>query len=318
MSINTCKLIENYLIQRTQCTVLNGIRSGQQQITTGVPQGSTLGPLLFLVFINDFPQISNEAKYTFFADDATLTVHHKDPVLVKLKLDYILPEVNVWCTENKLTLNVNKTEYVVFGTRTKINKTGAFTLEIGTDALNRVEKYKYLGTTLDACLTIMPHISRLNQQMAAKLNTFRKIRHCISEKTAILLYKATLLPILDYNDIIYGLATVQQTIKIQRIQNRALRIVFKGKKHNTAEMHKTANIDLLKDRRETHMLKLMFDRTKRPQYTETPLRATRQGAATLLKGPVPKTNKLKKAPCYSGSILWNKQSPVIRRAVSKT
>ena len=153
--------------------------------------------------------------------------------------------------------------------------------------------------------------------MAKKLISFRKIRNDITESTAILVYKATILPLFDYNDIIYSLLTVQQLNKLQCVQNRALRIVFKGRTLSVDEMHLTARVDRLATRRENHLLTLMFDRTFDSKYRDDTQRVTRRADGVLLNVPRRRTAKLAKAPVFKGSNLWNELPPEIRQAKSK-
>ena len=138
------------------------------------------------------------------------------------------------------------------------------------------------------------------------------MRNYISENTALLLYKTTILPIIDYNDITYKLLTQQQETKLQRIQNRALRTVYKGKQLSTQEMHNLSKIDLLTTRRELHMLALMHKRAKDPEYIDHTNRRTRTAKGTLLRVPHPKTDKMTRAPIYAGSRLWNSLPHKIR------
>ena len=122
---------------------------------------------------------------------------------------------------------------------------------------------------------------------------------------AVRVYKATILPILDYNDMIYGLLTKQQLVKLQRVQNKALRTVFWGRSLSVDDMHSEAKVEYLEKRREAHLLALMLDRSGEDRYRDSTVRNTRSAAATLLKVPHPRTNKLKKSPGYRGTTLWN-------------
>ena len=152
--------------------------------------------------------------------------------------------------------------------------------------------------------------------MAIKLSTFRKMRYYISEATAIVIYKSTILPILDYNDIIYNLGTELQKDKIQKIQNRALRTVFRNKTMSTFDMHDQAKVKYLAERREAHTLALMYKRSKNEYYIDSTVRVTRQAKATLLKVPKAKLYKATKAPAYLGSRSWNELPPKIREATT--
>ena len=254
---NLCRLLANYLKGRMQATLVNKHKSDTEPVTTGVPQGSTLGPLLFIIFTNDLATISKIPLFTVYADDTSVTITGKDLVKIQQSLNDFFPLLTTWCMENKLTLNPNKTEYMIFGSKSRIAKAVNINLVLGDITINEVQSYKYMGTTLDQTLSAGNQLSRLNQLMAQKLISFRKIRKSISEHTAILLYKATILPTFDYNDFYYNLLTTQQLNNMQRIQNRALRIVFRARKLSVEDMHTAARVDNLEIRRENHLLALM-------------------------------------------------------------
>ena len=261
LGLNLCQLIKNYLTNRTQRTKINEKLSNVRTVKTGVPQGSTLGPLLFIIFINDLPALTDRALFVLFADDTVLMVRNKSISVAETIMNEILQEVDGWCINNKLTLNAKKTEYVIYGTKNmKKNQLTQITLILGRTKLNEVDSYKYLGTILDATLNLDKQLSKINQIIAIKLSTFRKMRYYISEATAIVIYKSTILPILDYNDIIYSLGTELQKDKMQKIQNRALRTIFRNKTLSTLEMHDQAKVKYLAERREAHTLALMYRR----------------------------------------------------------
>ena len=120
----TCTLLKNYLAQRCQATKISGKLSEQKPVTTGVPQGSTLGPLFFLIYINDLVMVSGLPFFTLFADDATITISHKDISQIVLQLNQVLSLIYEWCCENKLTLNTQKIEYIIFGTKNAKTRAG--------------------------------------------------------------------------------------------------------------------------------------------------------------------------------------------------
>ena len=313
----TKALISNYLTNRKQKTKIKNLESSYQTIKTGVPQGSTLGPLLFLIFINDLPSIALEAEFTLFADDAVLIVQSQDLTEVAKVVQKVLDKIYVWCKDNKLTLNTSKTEYVIYGSKLRKAKAPKISLQIGNVQLNEVDHYKYLGTIIDSMLNANRQLSKLNRTVAMKMTTFRRIRYFISEKTAIMLYKSLILPIIDYNDIIYSLLTKHQLEKLQRMQNRALRTVFRGKILTVDQMHWQANVSKLMDRRTEHLLNLMYDRAQEPYYLDHTARKTRQGGAVLLMVPRPKTHKLDVAPKYMGSVKWNDLPVKLRSSSTK-
>ena len=144
-----------------------------------------------------------------------------------------------------------------------------------------------------------------------------RMRYFINEKTALMLYKALILPLLDYNDIIYGLLTKQQCDKMQKKTNRALRVVFRDTILSVKELHDNAKLDLLETRRSKHLIALMFNRAQQDSFIDTTQRKTRQGDAILLKVPKPKTRKLESAPQYRGSTMWNELPVGVRKSKTK-
>ena len=115
MGPKICKLIGSYLTGRKQRTKLNNSLSTCRIVLTGVPQGSTLGPLLYTIYTGDLPEISDLVLYTIYADDTTMTVICKDIKGAAKQLNEAMPRATIWFNENKLTVNLKKTEYMVFG-----------------------------------------------------------------------------------------------------------------------------------------------------------------------------------------------------------
>ncbi len=109
----------SYLTCRTQVVSVNGVLSSSMNITCGVPQGSILGPLLFLIYVNDM-EISVKCKLLLYADDSALLVSGKDILSIQQELSFNLQSVSHWLVDNKLSLHLGKTEAILFGTTKKI------------------------------------------------------------------------------------------------------------------------------------------------------------------------------------------------------
>ena len=152
--------------------------------------------------------------------------------------------------------------------------------------------------------------------MAIKLTTFRRIRNLITTSTARTIYKATILPLLDYNDIVYSLLNENLKKKLQTIQNRALRTIYIHKNYSVDELHEKAKLDRLTKRRDVHLLGLMYRRKELEKYVDERNLPTRQHQGVVLRQPVPKSNCLLKAPIYRGSKMWNELPAATRNAMT--
>ena len=153
-------LLTNYLKGRQQKTTINNAISDIHPITYGVPQGSILGPTLFVIYINDLPSVITHSKIFMYADDTALTVSRKETKAASILIQRDLNKVNQWMCSNKLNLNAKKSQYLVTSTpyKTKSN----FSLSISAVALKRTEAYKYLGITIDEHLKFNLHINNIS------------------------------------------------------------------------------------------------------------------------------------------------------------
>ena len=150
---------KSYLNKRKQRVFVNGNISDTMPITSGVPKGSILGPLLFLIYINDFTQSSDFFSMRLFADDTSLTASAKNIDELLFEINKELPNIYDWLCANKLTLNLRKTKYLIFQPRQKkVDYNLLFPLSIAGQCLEQVSKIKYLGIYIDSHLSWHDHI----------------------------------------------------------------------------------------------------------------------------------------------------------------
>ena len=218
LDTNTVYWFNSYLIDRRQQTRLNNFYSDYQPVTYGVPQGSVLGPTLFIIYINELAD-EIECDLIFYADDTVIFGH--DPILLQNELK----KVHEWCEVNLLTINCKKSQWM----KTKIierNDDTNVLFKLGEKPLGKVNEYKYLGLTIDTKLNFATHRDNLINRVNLKINFFRKIRKFITIQSASLIYKATILPILEYADFIFDQNIQYINEKLQILQNQALYTVY--------------------------------------------------------------------------------------------
>ena len=167
---NTNLWFKNYLNEREQFVSINGVQSEKKEIVCGVPQGSVLGPLLFLIFINDLPN-ATDFLTLLFADDTTFQISCVDITQLFLLANTELEKSSVWFRANKLTLNVKKTKYMIFSDQNLETDTNG--LHIGSQNIDQVginckEKYfKFVGHVIDDKLTWEGHVQHITKKLAS-------------------------------------------------------------------------------------------------------------------------------------------------------
>ena len=176
-------LICDYLHKRVQFTRINNYNSNLQPVCCGVPQGSTLGPFLFIIYINDLANITS-LKTGLFADHTNFTISSKNINELQLIAQKELNLVNEWMKSNKLTINLSKSEYILVSN--KNTNTSDFILTIDDNTLQRKKNVKYLGVYLNNNLIWKPHIEYLCTKLSATGYLLIKLRHYVDLKTLLL------------------------------------------------------------------------------------------------------------------------------------
>ena len=162
---NVSKWFNSHLMERHQYVVVNGHVSDSLPITCGVPQGSVLGPLFFLIYMNDLPYVSKVLQFYLFADDTSIYYDANDLITLQKVINRELRKIRKWLEANRLALNISKTNYVIFHSPSKkINE--FIKIKLGQKAVNRVIYIKYLGIFIESTLSWKPHVTELSKKLA--------------------------------------------------------------------------------------------------------------------------------------------------------
>ena len=142
---NEHKWFKSYLSSRTQSVKVNNIISDDLGIEYGVPQGSILGPMLFTLFINDLPHVTDKCKVILYADDTALLYSHTDSQQVETVLNQEIKNVTEWLNQNKLTLNTKKPQTMIVGNRSRKNNKQLLEIKVNEETVQQIPEFKYLS-----------------------------------------------------------------------------------------------------------------------------------------------------------------------------
>ena len=234
------KWFKSYLRDSTQYVELNGKRSCSLPIETGVPQGSILGPLLFLIYINDLPSASN-LKCVSFADDSNLLIQGNDLRTLTLQLTKELEGINDFFKVNQLKLNASKTKMVYF--RKKSLPTDYEQLDVFLDGirLTQDESAEFLGISIEGTLNWEKQCTKVANKISRGNGLLNRVKHLLPPSSMRLLYHSFIQPHIQYNLPAWGGCSAQSKKRIINIQKRAIRTITKSyhTAHTEPRMKKT-------------------------------------------------------------------------------
>ena len=193
----TNKWFESYLSDRSQFVCINDVNSEPTDITHGVPQGSILGPILFLLFINDFPDSSDFFKFTLFADDSNLLCRFKnfDPNYIYSHVCLKLKSVYEWLMANKIKINVTKCKFIIFSYGRKITLPSVL---FGDGHISETNSIKFLGLIIDKSLNLSDHLKMLKSKLSRSIGILYKLNKFLPQNILKLLFETLIKPDLTY------------------------------------------------------------------------------------------------------------------------
>ena len=220
---NILNILRSYLTNRKQYVSYGGIDSTLLNIVCGVPQGSVLGPLLFIIFINDITSISNEASFILFADDLNLFITHTCRTTLYRHANQILYNLYKYCVANRLILNFSKCCFIEFGHKEVNND---IFLGILNNRFKKVDSCKFLGVVINRKLNWNAHIDHVISQVSKSCGTLYRVRLHVPRKILKNIYMALIQPYLIYCISLWGYSLKSATMnKLFVLQKKCVRII---------------------------------------------------------------------------------------------
>ena len=230
------KWFTSYLTDRTQYVAFDGHTSEILKIKCGVPQGSILGPLLFIIYVNDMCNVSELLFKVLYADDTCVTIAGKNIDQLIFTLNEEVELLNTWLKSNKLSLNVSKTHYLIFH-RARL-KQANLALSINGVTVSEVKTFKYLGVIIDNKLKWIDHIAHVKIKVSRGIGIIRKARSFISKNSLKDLYYSFVYPYLLYCTEVWGNAATTHLQPLNVLQNKIVRMLtFSPYRANTDSIY---------------------------------------------------------------------------------
>ena len=313
----------SYLANRQQCVKIGQQISDYETVKCGVPQGSVLGPLLFLIYINDIAFSNKKVSFHLFADDTCLFYSHKSYNQLEADLNTALDNIANWLKANKLTLNVKKSNLILYDARKNLKYNPNVKICIENNELEQKDSAKYLGVYFDKRLSWDVQLNYTNAKLSRGIGILKKLRKYVQENILKNLFNSFIKPYIEYGTLAWGAATNNHLGKINLSIKRSIRtILFKDKLDSVKLCYESVkpyyeylnilplldNIKLLQGK---FMWNLINDNLPKPLIEHFPLKYNEaiNNQQKRLIIPYHRTAIGKRSLSYSGHVLWNQDIP---------
>ncbi len=306
---------KEYLTGRHQYTTVRNAKSSEKEIQCGVPQGSTLGPLLFLLYINDLPLVS-QFFTILFADDTTFSLSHNNPEELLQMVNAELDKVYNWFAANKLTLHPLKTYYMLHFPNSKLAETFHGKVCINGHVLERIgekeaiQSYKFVGLQIDEKLSWKHHMKAVSRKVSNGLRALVQCKKVLPTSVKKLMYNGIVKPHLEYGIVLWGSTRGSLRNSIVTQQKKAIRAIADSR-YNSHTTPQFAKLGILKfeDLLQVHACKTVEKviRAEVPKELEclftlaTPQRTTRHNYTPQV------TTRNKEGSLTEIATIWNKE-----------
>ena len=220
---NALLWMKSYLLNREQYICNGKNKSSIRSIKYGVPQGSILGPLLFIIYVNDIPEISRLAKFVMYADDANIIIYGSNMNEIQSKIEQVISKLQVWVGQNGLKMNLKKTKYMLFAN--KNIKTNNIEIFIENTKIERVAHERFLGVIIDDKLNWAIHRRTLASKISRNAGILYRLKGTVPHKVILTLYYSFIQSHLCYCPMLWGLGSNSAIKSIFISQKKAVRAV---------------------------------------------------------------------------------------------
>ena len=315
MGESCLKWIKSYLKDRKQKTKFKSYLSSEETVESGIPQGSIIGPLLFICFTNDLADEFTDCKMVSYADDTQLIVDAENMSKLKLKIENVIKTAQKWYESNSMKNNIGKTEILIINSSKNKNRVKIKVLDEGKYVtIENKDSIEILGVVLDQCLNWKKQVNAVKRKSMNRIRNLNRINHLLPIKYRTQLYQSLVEPLFSYADVAWGGCGVTNAKNLQIAQNFAARSILGMKKSASATMalHKLKFLNL-QQRRTVHetvfthksLLNKHPDNINSIYQQHLPTGNTRGAASGKLNIPKHKTAKFEHSPLFRTIKTWN-------------
>ena len=312
------EFILSFIKDRQYFVHINGKNSATKTVNIGVPQGSTLGPLLFLLYINDMAKCSLKLFLSQFADDSTITYSSKTSIPdAKNIIEEEFKKILEWLAANKLIINLSKTHLMAFTN----SPYEPVSVTVNNQTINEVTETKFLGVILDNKLCWDAHIKHISNKMSKSVSILKMLKYTFPTKALKTIYHSLIYPYFNYCNLIWGSAASSHLNSITLIQKKCIRIISKaGYYDHTEPLFNAHNVLTVPKIYNYNCAKFIYQCYNNNTYTNfknkllknSDIHSYNTRSKDILRKPFVRLHKFSNSFLYNGIDIWNRLSERIK------
>ena len=310
----------SYLVGRFQSVKNGNDISSELPVTCGVPQGSILVPLFFIIYVNDLLSTFGtlDPKMLLYADDTVLYVSAKTAFTACVSLDNGLSKLARWCSLNKLSINIKKTKCLIVDLQN--DTTNYPKPKLNGQPLDQVDSYNYLGVSIDNKLEFNKFLCEKYGKVHCRVYQLSKMRKYIDCNTALLIYKQMILSLSDYADFMIKIGPAREISCLVKLHERAVKVIDNNQHGlSVKDLMNHYRLQPLSDRQDEHTLSIMYRQSKKVDLLDLDRpRVNLRGRGKIKFKKYKRTyEKYLKSPLARGITLWDRLSEEVQKSTTK-